>query len=156
MHDLAHLIPHSPPLELIVHVDRLVRPSYPHWVKRLKHPELECTGPATYDLTNIDLWLHTQRRGTYIYSELIRAGLIASCLNLQDALAIRRKGLAVFRAVFGGKVPFFWASAVEQRGVRELPFRVPFLYESNESVVLGWGSEDDGFTSDNPALRFLD
>ena len=40
----------EPPLDFLVRVDSSAKPSYPDWFKELEHPELECSGPAEYDL----------------------------------------------------------------------------------------------------------
>lgn len=145
------------PLDFIVRVDRTVRPTYPDWFKKLEHPELECSGPAKYDLqTAVKQWLHNDQKhglvqGDLIFSQLNEEDVFASCLNLQDSLAIQQKGLEVFRKLFGGKAVFFWGSVVQDY---EDDLLAPFLRELDGEVVLRWYFLEFSWNSDNPALRF--
>jgi hypothetical protein len=145
------------PLDFIVRVDRSVKPTYPDWFKKLEHPELECSGPAEYNLqTGVQEWLHDDQKngvvvGNTIYTRLKDTNALASCLNLQDGLAIQAKGIAVFRKLFGGKAVFLWGSVVRYRDGDLL---VPYLYERGDKVVVDWFWLDLNFSSSNPALRF--
>jgi hypothetical protein len=146
----------EPVLDFLVQVDRLVKPSYPDWMKKVMHPELECSGPAEYDLSTVEQWLHDdQKRGSVvgntIYKHLQKGDNLATCLNLQDGLAIQQKGIAVFRKLFAGKAVFLWGSVVQDR---DGDLRVPYLYEDGGKVVVYWYWLDDYFYSDYPALRF--
>ena len=149
--------PPEPVLDFLVRVDRAVKPSYPDWFKKLENPELECSGPAEYDLqTAVQQWLHDdQKRGSVvgntIHKHLKKDNALASCLNLQDGLAIQAKGIAVFRKLFAGKAVFLWGSVVQDRDGSIL---VPYLYEDGDEVVVGWRWLDRSFSSSNPALRF--
>ncbi|MDZ4284378.1 MAG: hypothetical protein U1A28_00960 [Patescibacteria group bacterium] len=86
-----------------------------------------------------------------IYDHLKEADALASCLNLQDGLAIQQKGIATFRKLFGGKVVFLWKSVVQNR-VGYL--FVPYLYERGDEVVVAWNWIGSGWASLDPALRF--
>ncbi len=130
------------PLDTIIRVDRSVRPAYPDWVEKAIHPELECTGPAEYDLaTAVSLWFHDLQKGgvttgQVIYDYLKKHGLLASCGSLPDALEIQKKGVEVFRKIFGNNYAYFWKSVVRHRGDGSLC--VPFLYVDGDRVVLYW------------------
>ena len=153
------VIPESTPepvLDFIVRVDRSVKPSYPDWMKKLMHSELELAGPAEYDLNTVSQWLHDDQKngsvqGNTIYKHLQKGDALATCLNLQDGLAIQQKGIAVFRKLFAGKAVFLWGSVVQGRNGDLL---VPFLCEDGGEVVVGWGWLVSGWDSRNPALRF--
>lgn len=146
----------EPPLDFMIQVDRSVKPSYPDWMKKLMHPELELAGPAEYDLSKVDQWLHDdQKRGSVvgntIYKHLQKGDNLATCLNLQDGLAIQQKGIAVFRKLFAGKAVFLWGSVVQFRNGN---LRVPYLYENGVRVVVDWDYLYDYWYSNRPALRF--
>lgn len=146
----------EPVLDLTVWVDRSVRPTYPDWSKKLMYPELELAGPPEYDLSQVGLWLHDDQKngvvvGNTIYNRLKKDNAFASCLNLQDGLAIQQKGIAVFRRLFGGKVVFLWGSVVQ---FCDGDLGVPFLCEDGDEVVVDWIWLDDYWGSSDPALRF--
>ena len=143
-------------LDFIVRVDRSVKPSYPDWMKKLMHPELELSGPAEYDLSKVDQWLHNdQKRGSVvgntIYKPLQEGDNLATCLNLQDGLAIQQKGIAVFRKLFASKEVFLWGSVAQDRYGN---LYVPYLIEHGGKVVVNWHWLDLHWDSNNPALRF--
>ena len=146
----------KPPLDFLVRVDRSVKQSYPDWMKKVMHPELELAGPAEYDLNMVSQWLHDDQKngsvqGNTIYKHLQKGDNLATCLNLQDGLAIQAKGIAVFRKLFASKAVFLWGSVVRNRfGF----LNVPCLYEDGDKVVVYWYWLDSNFNSDSPALRF--
>ena len=146
----------EPVLDFIVRVDRSVKPTYPDWMKKVMHPDLELAGPAEYDLSKVDQWLHDdQKRGSVvgntIYKHLQKGDNLATCLNLQDGLAIQQKGIAVFRKLFAGKAVFLWGSVVRDSYGR---LDVPVLCERGGEVVVDWSWLDYRWYSDYPALRF--
>lgn len=147
----------EPVLDFLVRVDRSVKPTYPDWFKKLEHPELECSGPAEYDLqTAVQQWLHDDQKngvvvGNTIHKHLKKDNALASCLNLQDGLAIQQKGIAVFCKLFGGKAVFLWGSIVRDC---DGSLGVPFLCGSGDEVVVGWHWLGLSFDSSIPALRF--
>ncbi len=145
------------PLDSIVRVERSQKPSYPDWMKKVMHPELECTGPAEFDLGTLDQWLHDGQKGgkwvkgEVIYDHLKSAKMLDTCLSLQDGLAVQQKGIAVFRKHFGGKAVFLWKSVVLNR---DDSLHVPYLIEFGGQVVVGWIWFGYGWRGLNPALRF--
>lgn len=146
----------EPVLDFIVRVDRSVKPSYPDWMKKVMHPELELAGPAEYDLNTVSQWLHDDQKngsvqGNTIYKHLQKGDALATCLNLQDGLAIQQKGIAVFRKLFAGKAVFLWGSVVRDRSGGLF---VPCLYGGGGGVVVSWSWLGDSWYSSNPALRF--
>lgn len=147
----------EPVLDFTVRVDRSVKPTYPDWLKKLMHSKLECSGPTEYNLqTGVEQWLHDDQKngvvvGNTIYDSLKKDNALASCLNLQDGLAIQQKGIAVFRKLFAGKAVFLWGSVVQ---FRDVDLFVPYLYESGGKVVVSWSWLDVYWYSSYPALRF--
>ncbi len=145
------------PLDTIVRVDRSIRPSYPDWMKKVMHPELEAKGPAEYDLATIQLWLHDGQKGgnwlkgQRIYDHLKSNNMLEGCLGLRDGEEIKKKGIEVFRKFFGGKAVFLWASVVRDRGGG---FGVPYLFEIVGGVVVDWNWLDRDCFVDHPAARF--
>lgn len=147
----------EPVLDFLVRVDRSVKPSYPDWMKKVMNPELELAGPAEYNLqTGVEQWLHdVQKRGSgvgnTIYKHLQKGDALATCLNLQDALAIQAKGIAVFRRLFADKAVFLWGSVVQSRSGN---LNVPYLVEIGGKVVVNWFCLDNNWNFYDPALRF--
>jgi hypothetical protein len=150
-------IPSEPVLDFIVRVNRSIKPNYPSWMEKLMHFELEGSGPTEYNLqTDVQKWLHDDQKngvvfGNAIYKYLKKDKTLASCLNLQDGLAIQQKGTAVFRELFAGKAVFLWGSVVQRRNGN---LYVPYLYDGDVKIVLFWNWLDDILLSNYPALRF--
>ena len=124
--------------------------------KKLMHPELELAGPAEYDLTKVDQWSHDDQKrrsvvGNTIYKHLEKGDNLATCLNLQDGLAIQQKGIAVFRKLFAGNTVFLWGSVVRDHNGDLL---VPYLCDGGDRVGLPWRWLGHNWYSTNPALRF--
>ncbi|MGH7249378.1 MAG: hypothetical protein ACREGC_00205 [Minisyncoccia bacterium] len=147
----------EPPLDFFIHVDSLVKPTYPDWMEKVMHPELELEGDAGYNLQyEVEQWLHNDQKhgsvvGNTIYKHLQKGDNLATCLNLQDGLAIQAKGIAVFRKLFAGKAVFLWGSVVQNRDGLLL---VPYLYENGDKVVVFWNWLNGDWDSNRPALRF--
>lgn len=145
-------------LDTIIRVNRSVRPAYPDWVDKVMNPELESTGPAEYDLaTAIFLWLHDRQKGgvttgKVVYDHLKKHGMLTSCLSLQDAEEIQKKGVAVFQKIFGNNIVYFWKSVVRSRDDRHLA--VPCLDVSGDEVVLDWHWLDNDWRDAHPAVCF--
>lgn len=142
--------------EFMIHVDRKVKPIYPEFVKEVMHPELELTGPIEYDLGEVGEWCHNDQKsgkvsGHIIYKHLKTSNALATCLNLQDGLAIQKKGTAVFRKLFGRKSVYLWGSVVRDRGTY---LNVPCLYGSGGKMELYWYWLGSDWSSFHPALRF--
>lgn len=146
------------PLDTIIRVNRSTRPAYPDWVDKVMHPDLEGTGPAEFDLATTSLWLHTNQQGgstttgTVIYDYLKKHDMLTSCLSLQDAVEIQKKGVAAFRKVFGNNIVYFWKAVVQDRDGRRLG--VPYLDVDGDEVVLCWYWLGDGWYGSGPAVRF--
>ncbi|KKP86025.1 hypothetical protein A3B84_01615 [Candidatus Nomurabacteria bacterium RIFCSPHIGHO2_02_FULL_35_13] len=144
--------------DFIVQIDRLVKPTYPDWIKELVHPELELLGPAEYDLqAGVRQWLHDDQnrgyvRGGVIYKYLKDTNTLGSCLSLQDGLVIQQKGVEIFRELFKGKKVFLWKSVVQLHHDNYL--LVPFLREEGGELVVHWRWLDDRWNLNDPALRF--
>ncbi len=143
-------------LDPIMRVDR-ARPSYPDWMKNAMHPELESAGPAEYDISAVEQWLHDgQKGGKYIkgnkiYNHLTKTDTLKTCLGLRDLEEIQKKGIAFFLKHFKGKAVFGWAGIVRDRHDRLF---VPYLCEGGDGVVLDWYWTDYGWYGPYPALRF--
>ena len=131
----------EPLFDLTVHVDRSVRPTYPDWVKVVMLSELECSGPAIYNLrTAVGQWFpregeFTCLRGVHIYDQLKNSETLLSCLNLQDGLAIQQKGIEVFRKIFSNKDIYFWGSVVENRNG---DLKIPSLSDYGGCLTFRW------------------
>lgn len=141
---------------IVARVDRSIKPQYPDFVKDVFHPELECEGPVEFHLrTGLTPWLHDKQKGggcttgNVIFEYLKENGILQSCLNLQDGLAIQAKGIAVFRKLFQGKALPLWKSVVRSDDGN---LSVPCLCDVGSQVVVDWDWLDDDV--DGPALRF--
>lgn len=150
--------PPEPVLDFLVRVDRSVKPRYPVWFKKLEHPEFEYSGPTEYNLqTGVEQWLHDDQQhsaveGNTIYKHLQKVDALATCLNLQDGLAIQQKGPAVFHKVFLNKAVFLWGSVAQNR--RDI-LHVPYLFMFGDHFVVSWSSLGGKFEFIDPALRFV-
>jgi len=142
-------------IDSIIRVDHSICPVYPDWVKKVMHPELEAAGPAEFDISQVEQWLHPdQARGTVkgkvIYEYLKDNDMLKTCLGLSDLLAIQKKGIAFFRKHFADKAVFGWKAVVLSRDGN---LRVPSLIESEGKVLVYWRWLDYAWDSDYPALR---
>ena len=147
----------EPPLDTTIHVDRYDRLVYPIWAREVMHPDLEAVGPTKYDFAKVKLWLHEGQKGgkrttgNVIYEHLKETDSLKNCLGLHDALEIQKKGLEIFRKLFGGKAVFCWKSVV--RHDAGLLF-VPCVYEHGAGVVVGWYCLDGVWDVSRRAARF--
>mgnify|MGYP001591697062 FL=1 len=143
--------------DAIIRVDRSVRPSYPDWVERVEHPDLEPTGPTEYGISEVKQWFHDRQKngkwikGNEIHTYLKETDTLKTCFGLRDLEEIQKKGIAFFRKHFQGKSVFAWKSVVRSRDGYLV---VPFLYEYGGKVVLVWYWLGDIWRDDYPALRF--
>jgi hypothetical protein len=145
--------------DFFVHVDRSVPPAYPHWKKRLMHPEWELLGPTQYDLRNLWPFYHdAQRHGMIqsdeMYSYLKYSEILANCIGLADLMAIQAKGLPLYRKLYRGKVALGWKSVSQDSD--DYSIRVPTLYELDGELLLGWVWVINNISlgPDSPPLRF--
>jgi len=143
-------------IDSIIRVNRSIRPSYPDWMKEVMHPELETIGPAEYDGTKLEQWLHDGQKdgkwieGNKIYAHLKKTDMLKTCLGLRDLEEIQKKGIVYFRKHFAGKAVFGWASVVRSRYGN---LRVPYLFGPGDEVILDWHWLDRTWNGDYPALR---
>lgn len=146
------------PTDLIIRVNRSVPPSYPDWMKEVMHPELESTGPAEYDISEAEQWLHDGQKeekwteGNKIYAHLKKNDMLKTCLGLRDLEEIQKKGIALFREHFKGNVVFGWKGVVVVRN-RYGDLGAPCLYGGGGAVVLNWYWLNFNWDGNNPALR---
>jgi len=140
-----------------IRVDRTIRPIYPDWVKEVLHPELENSGPAEYDVGQLEQWLHDGQKnggwvkGQVIYDHLEATDTLKDCASLRDLEEIQKKGVSFFREHFQGKVVYGWKSVVRRAGGYLF---VPFLCEDGGEVMQCWYWLGDDWLGSYPALCF--
>ncbi len=140
----------------IINVGRTTRPTYPDFVKEVKHPEFELAGPSEFDVTKLEKCLHPKQVGgggaigNEIYEYLVAQKMLEGCLNLTDILAIQVRGIGFFRKIFTGLYLPAWKSVVLGRGGY---LDVPYLCGYDDVVRLDWDWLGNDFDSDVPALR---
>lgn len=140
----------------IILVDRSISPSYPDWVETVMHPELEMTGPAEYDISAVEQWLHEKQKndgyieGREIYRYLKNTDTLGACLGLRDLEEIQKKGVAFFGKHFQDKCVFGWKGVVRHR-LGSL--HAPCLREYGGKVVLHWRWLINLWFDLSPALR---
>lgn len=145
-------------LNTTIRVNRSIRPAYPNWVVEVMHPELEAVGPSEYDLAKqVELYLHENQKngkwmkGTELYEHLKKTDILKNCLGLHDAVEIQKKGIRVFRKLFGGKAVSCWKSVVRHC---DGCLRVPCVYDDGRRVAVCWGWLC-GLRDRRPAARFV-
>ena len=140
----------------IIRVDRSAPIVYPDWVDKPLHPELEKTGPATFDMSEVEQWLHDDQKigvvkGQVVYDHLEKHDMLKTSFGLYELQAIQSQGIEFFRKHFAGKAVFGFKSTVLSRGGRQ---DAPCLVEGGGRVVLHWRWLDDDWNARHPALRF--
>ncbi len=130
----------------IVEPDRSIRPAYPNWMRKVVHPELECTGPAKINLKALVLERHIVPAykvitGLQIYDNIRDNDALDRCLSLQDGLAIQAAGVAVYRKVFSSRTVCLWKSVGQHKDFGGgLCLHVAYLTNTdNREVYIGWG-----------------
>ena len=127
----------------LISVDRSIKPVYPKWMRSVLHLELEATGKASYDLAQVDLWLHEGQKdgkliaGSHIYERLEanHNKMLKECLSLLDAEEIKKKGVEVFHRFFKDNAVFCWKSVlVHQNGY----LLAPCIAADADNVVVLW------------------
>jgi hypothetical protein len=90
-----------------------------------------------------------------IYDHLKDTGIISTCLNLQDGIAIVKNGIEPLNDVFGEQALFLWASAVESsNGQFSVPYVYKRHYEHKSMPDIAWHWLDDVWGKTQPALRY--
>lgn len=155
---LKEVLPSAPSTDdTIIRVDHSIHPSYPDWAKGWYTPELECTGPAEYDITKFEWWFHDrQKNGKFVEGNIILTYLeetdtLKTCLGLRDLEEIQKKGVAFFRKHFQGELVFGWKSVVCIGGG---DLYVPCLHEDGDEMVMDWVWLYRSWGARVPALRF--
>lgn len=97
-------------MDPIIRVDRKIFPVY-GCVGRWKHPALQCTGPAEFNVEKLEFWLHPDLdkiingqpksiSGTDIHLLFKGTGELERCLNIRDGEEIKKRGIDFFRKYF--------------------------------------------------------
>ena len=147
---------------------RVKRPHvYPSWEPRLVHPELAGMGPAEYDLAALRVVPYGPEGSLtvhHIYDRVrSRKGLLGvlgftdtsatglrGCLDIADGLAIKEKGLEVFREFFSGRIVWLLRSTVNNWGT----FGAPCLFESRGEVAMRFYSFGTGAPRDSVTAHY--
>lgn len=138
-------------------IDRAIMSEYPYWVRDKLYPKLDKIGPASFNVSKLELWLHPKQfkgvvKGNEIHEYLKNRGLLKSCLGLPDLLAIQKRGITFFRKHFAGKAVFAWKSVVRDHdGI----LNVPCLVESLDDVVIRWRWLVNDWDFSFSTLRFI-
>lgn len=136
--------------KLMMFVDRSKPVAYPLSVQAPLFVEEEY-GPARYKLSHVIQWTHSLQAigsvaASVVYDRLVQVNALQYSLGLQDGMIIRRKGIKVFRSVFGGRSLFLPRAAVQ---CRDHSFRAPLLDGCGRSVKIHWISLGAGLNSHN-------
>lgn len=124
---------------------------------RVKRSKSELRPPEYNLQSEVQQWLDDGQKngdvsGDTIYNHLKNNNKLASCLNLQDGLAIQDKGVAVFRKLFVRKTVFLWGSVNKRHSSSMI---VPFLWVCDDvEVIVAWRWLYERFNHNNPALLF--
>lgn len=149
--------------ETVVRVDRqMTRPVYPNWMGRILHPELQKTGPAEYDLvTNVESWRHDDQKkdvpihGEAVYAYLEANNMLGSYLGVLDGLEIKKRGIGLYREVFGAPI-FLMRSPIENlSGCVYVPCLLEVRKKKQDEVEMGWYYLGGRWHSDYYMPRFL-
>ncbi len=152
-------------MPLTIRIDRTKKPTYPENFKILLNPGLERQGPQEYELSSLNLWLHTtQQRQTlhfikplHVYQHLKEHGMLPTCLTLLDGQALLEQVTpAAFLKQFGKNSPALWGSVIELNDGR---IQVPYIQNNFDSFYIAWMElrndiQAPAFKKHNPAFRF--
>jgi hypothetical protein len=142
-------------LSFSIRVNRSIYPEYPPQARRVVHPELERSGPAKYDLSEVGVVRFLPKngnpiRGMDIYLHLKKENRLSSCFNLQDGLTLQKKP-NLFRSLFKGKRLVLWGSVIEVGR----QFFVKVIHENDLGKVEGdWYSLLEVFNGEYITLVF--
>ncbi len=145
-------------------VNRAVLPTYPEcadedWLHAPDFKALEHSGPAIYNLSDLELWYHEQQKapgssvsGQIVYNTLLYHSWHKRSLGLVDGLAIQTLGAEVYARYFPGLLIPLWRSVVLDKVGRLL---VPKLIGPIGGVVLLlWCAIDLEWNKKMPAPLF--
>jgi len=159
---LNDFVPPNKNSDIIICIDHTVRPEYPNTVKEVMHPELERLGPSIYSLSSdVELYLTNTQKGKKwskaknIYALLKKEDKLKHCLGLKDAMEIQKKGVVVFRELFGDKWLYCWKSTVKQFN-NEIVVPATYVAHINgaDEVVIDWRDPGVFLTKNCPAACF--
>lgn len=132
----------------LVRVDRSIKPTYPRWFHSWLNPELENTGPAEFDLSQISLWVHPKQQivggicASFVYVQLRDSGLLKTCLGLRDGEEILKQAVVgTFQETPIVRRLFLWKSVAYPRfEPTEHSLRVPYISTgfSGDQLSIGW------------------
>src|SRR3989344_3499982 len=155
--EVIDLKPQVVACDSIIRIDRSTPSTYPMWVRKVIHPELGTLGPAEFDVSKLDQWLHPGQvngevAGPVIFTYLERAEILSYHLCLRDLKEIKKRGGPFFRRYFRGKAIYGWRSAVEDVHGH---VKIPYLVEnSNAQEIQNWGLLAGNWNAARPALRY--
>lgn len=132
--------------EDFVAVDRSIMPAYPSpdSIREIVFPDIESGGPPSFHIKKLlrfkDFFDKDENMGSLVgvYQALKASNYIRACLNLQDLVAIQKKGLPFFRRYFQGKQVFGWRTVVYREWTLDIVAAVVTLCENEGRVELGW------------------
>ncbi|OHA56859.1 MAG: hypothetical protein A2114_01175 [Candidatus Vogelbacteria bacterium GWA1_51_14] len=142
----------------IIKINRRQPLTYPDFVDKPLHPDMENKGPGPIDLDpqakQVEQWLHPDQENSWVKGQVIYDHQVASnelelCFGLRELLAIQARGLDFFRRYFQNKTVFGWKGVVLARGGRH----VPCLFERGGGVCLRWSWLGYDWYASSPALR---
>lgn len=137
----------------LLFVDRTIKPTYPDFVGKVLHPELEHTGPSHLDPALTPLYLHPKQKnggaleGNKLYAFLKETGLIEHCFSLRDGEELK-KNPHLFPESWKGQFVFLWKSVVQHRGGG---LSVPCVVLHGGQVCLHWYWLGDDWSGNVPA-----
>jgi hypothetical protein len=135
------------PLNFTVRVDRSIQPTFPNNLTTALDPELDCSGPAEFDLSEV-VARQPRRDGTRekirrVYERIKFAGRLVEYLNLADLVVVRDVYHREFCRLSPDERLYGWKSG--RRGEFGRP-HVPYIYKRPSGiVVLEWAWMDDPF-----------
>jgi len=113
------------------------------------HPELKPSRPASYDLAELNLWLHgdQEKEGATmesIYDHLQASDGLKNCLGIQDAEEIHKKHYSIFPRLFQNKALYLWRSVAWYRGEKY----APYISAHEGRTTMSWYIKWTGFTDE--------
>lgn len=132
--------------EYIVRVDRTIRPSYlpASNYKEEYYVQFQNSGPESFDLRKIKKFLLDEQgnggkvTGRTIFDFLVKNNMLSRALSYRDGEEIQKKGVDIFRKIFGPNNLMLWKSVAEanSRGSNEDQLNVMYLIVSGGRVKM--------------------